>query len=164
MRFRFITFFALCALLVGCSTPEYRQARNQCAYQAYQQYPINNITQVVSVQRPVQVPTGQTNCTTDYFGNTATTSCQQVMRTEFRNFQETVVVDTNQNGRNNAINYCAAQTCMNTYGNSDCKKQELKSDSLKESNCTVEANAYARNSVTNYANEQSRAYDACMRR
>jgi hypothetical protein len=152
----------LCAMLAGCATPEYRQARNQCTSQAFQRFPVNNVSQVVTVRRQVEVPTGETNCTTDYSGSTARTSCKQVTRLEMRSFNETEVADTNESARNNAINYCAAQSCMSSYGNSDCKKAESSSsaNAQKQNNCTAEANAYVRNKTSTFSN----AYDACMRR
>lgn len=116
-----ISLTVLAIALSGCATQEYRQAASECSYEAYQRYPVNNVTKTITVQKPVQVPTGQTDCTTNYFGNTATTSCQQIMRTELRNFQENRIVDTNEYYRQNAINSCAAQKCYSRYGNADCK-------------------------------------------
>lgn len=157
-----VSLTALAILLSGCATQEYRQAVNECSYEAYQRYPVNNVTQIVTVQRPVQVPTGQTDCTTNYFGNTASTSCQQIMRTEMRNFQQNVVVDTNDSYRQNAIRSCAAQKCYSRYGNADCKVEKLsysKSDYTKEENCKAQSEMLFRD----YQEKERReSYGRCM--
>ena len=116
--------FALVIVLLtaGCSTPEYRNARNSCYYDALQQYPIYNVASVVTLTRTVQVPTGQTNCTTRYtLMGTAETQCTQVMRTEYVPYQQSVVSDANANIRESVINNCAAAICNRAYGNTNCK-------------------------------------------
>jgi len=116
--------FALVIVLLtaGCSTPEYRNARNSCYYDALQQYPIYNVASVVTLTRPVQVPTGQTNCTTRYtLMGTAETQCTQVMRTEYVPYQQSVVSDANANIRESVVNSCAAAICNRAYGNTNCK-------------------------------------------
>ena len=162
MSFLRITSFFVVIGLFGCATQEYRQAANECAYEAFQRYPVNNVTQVVTVQRPVQVPTGQTDCTTNYFGNTASTSCQQVMRTEMRNFQQNVVVDTNDSYRQTAIRSCAAQKCYSKYGNTDCKIEKSsysKSDYTKEENCKAQSEMLFRE----YQEKERReVYERCI--
>jgi len=162
MRLTLRAFLLIPLLLLGCATQEYRQAENECTYDANRRFPINNVSEVVTVTRPIEVPTGQTNCTTNYFGNQATTTCQQVTRTEFRNFQETRIVDLNRDIRQNAINSCTAQICMRRYGNTECKVNSTPviGDPLKNSNCTVEANASARSG----GYEWKRAFDNCMSR
>ena len=157
-----ISLFALAIVLSGCATQEYRQAANECSYEAYQRYPVNNVTQIVTVQRPVQVPTGQTNCTTNYFGNTASTSCQQVMTTEMRNFQESVTSDANESYRQNAIRSCAAQKCYTRYGNADCKVEKLsysKPDYTKEQNCKAQSEMLFRDYQQK---ERQGVYERCM--
>jgi hypothetical protein len=162
MSFVRISLTALVFALSGCATQEYRQAASECSYEANQRYPVNNVTQIVTVQRPVQVPTGQTNCTTNYFGNTASTSCQQVMTTEMRNFQESVTSDTNESYRQNAIRSCAAQKCFSRYGNADCKVEKSsysKSDYSKEENCKARSEMLFRD----YQDKERReAYGRCM--
>ena len=162
MPFLRISLTAIAIALSGCTTQEYRQATNECLYEAYQRYPVNNVTQVIIVQRPVEVPTGQTNCTTDYFGNTANTTCRQVMRTEMRNFQESVTSDANESYRQNAIRSCAAQKCYSRYGNTECKVEKFtysKSDYTKEENCKAQSEMLFRD----YQDKERReAYGRCM--
>jgi hypothetical protein len=156
--------FAL--FLSSCATQEYQQASRECAYEAFQKYPVNNVTQVVTVQRPVEVPTGETNCTTDYdyFLGRAKTNCRQVMRIEMRNFQESVINDTNYSARQNAINSCAAQKCYSRYGNTECKSVPSTNSNLKSSNCAAEAIAYAKRNPSEYDSIHKSSYASCMNR
>jgi hypothetical protein len=118
----FILLLTAAALLAGCATPEYLSAKNECTADAYRQFPINNVPTLVNLTRPIQVPTGQTTCTTTYVGVQAFTQCQQVMRTDYVPYQQTVIVDTNASYRNHAVNSCAAQLCVRRFGNTECKK------------------------------------------
>lgn len=163
MPFLRVSLIALAIALSGCATQEYRQATNECSYEAYQRYPVNNVTQVINVQRPVEVPTGQTNCTTDYLGNTANTTCRQIMRTEMRNFQQNVVVDTNESSRQSAIKSCAAQKCYSRYGNADCKSPSYQPSKTKESSCSEEVVQRFGSSNGNYQDRRN-AYDSCIAR
>ena len=116
--------FALVIVLLtaGCSTPEFRNAKNSCYHDALQQYPIYNVASVVTLTRPVQVPTGQTNCTTRYtLMGTAETQCTQVMRTEYVPYQQSVLTDANADSRERVVNSCAAAICVRAYGNANCK-------------------------------------------
>lgn len=118
---KYLIFALVLCVIQGCTTAEFRTAKNQCAGDAYREYPINNVPTVVTRTQPVQVPTGQTNCSTTYLGVTANTTCNQVMTTEFRNYQETVIVDTNANSREITMQRCAARLCYSRYGNAECK-------------------------------------------
>lgn len=162
MRLTLRAFLLVPVLLLGCATQEYRQAENECTYDANRRFPINNVTQVVTVTRPIEVPTGQTNCVTNYFGLQATTTCQQVTRTEFRNFQEARVVDLNRDARKSAIDSCAAQTCMSRFGNPECKvnSKVVVADPMKQPNCVIEADALAKRGGEKW----NGIYETCMSR
>ena len=108
---------------VGCATQEFRNAQNECSYEAFRQYPVNNVSSMVNMTRSIQVPSGQTNCQTYYIGNMAQTSCTQVMRTELIPYQQMVVRDTNSLPRQSAIDSCAQNICYQKFGNSDCKSK-----------------------------------------
>ena len=60
------------SVLLGCATPEFRQARSECAPEAFQLYPVQRVPTLVTHTRAVQVPTGQTHCVTTQTGNVAT--------------------------------------------------------------------------------------------
>ncbi len=119
------SIFALLLILLtaGCSTPEFRNARNSCYNDALQKYPIYNVSSVITATRPVQVPTGQTNCTSRVtpFGRIET-ECTQVMKTEYVPYQQNVVNDANADNRERAINSCAVEICYRAYGNANCKR------------------------------------------
>lgn len=116
-------FAFIILLITGCATPEYKSAQNECSYDAYRNYPIMNVSSVVTLFREVRVPTGQTNCSTQYMGNFANTQCTQIMRSEYVPYQQSIVRDVNAGNRSSAINTCAAQTCFRRFGNVDCKSQ-----------------------------------------
>jgi hypothetical protein len=119
---RLILITAISFSIIGCATPEYISAKNECSADAFRQFPVNNVSSVVTLTRAVQVPTGQTNCTTSYIGMFANTQCQQIMRTDYVPYQQTIITDTNAQSRGAMMNSCAAQLCYKRYGNADCKK------------------------------------------
>ena len=119
---RFVLMVVSCLSIIGCATPEYRNAKNECSFDAFRQFPVNNVSSVITLTRAVQVPTGQTNCMTTYIGMYANTQCQQVMRIDYVPYQQTIVTDTNAQSRGDMMNSCAAQLCYKRYGNADCKK------------------------------------------
>ena len=124
VMFKTLIVLSILALQVGCATQEFRNAQSECSYDAFRQYPVNNVSTVITLTRPVQVPTGQTNCQTYYVGNMAQTSCTQVMRTDYQPYQQVVVQDTNSSSRNSAINSCAQNICYQKFGNSECKTKQ----------------------------------------
>ena len=110
--------------LAACATPQYRTAQQECTPEAMRQYPIVNVMQPVTRTRAVQVPTGESRCTTVQTGNVSKTNCQQVMRTEYRSYQEMALIDVNDPGRSAMVNACAAQLCQQRYGNADCEPKK----------------------------------------
>jgi len=107
--------------LIGCATPEYKNAQGECRDEAYQKYPIYNVPKIVTLTRPVQVPTGQTDCVTTHTGNVANTTCNPVTRTEYVPYQQNMIVDENAHFRNQAVRSCTAQLCNSRFGNVECK-------------------------------------------
>jgi hypothetical protein len=107
--------------LSGCATPEFKQAKSECSADAFRNYPVQLVPTWVTKTRAIQVPTGQSHCTTVQMGNVSNTSCQQVMRTDFVPYQENVMVDVNAASRETVMNQCAAQLCSSRYGNPECK-------------------------------------------
>lgn len=111
----------IACLLSACATPEYRAAREACSESAYQQFPVQKVPTLVTRTMAVQVPTGRSHCVTTQQGNVTNTSCQQIMRTDFLPYQESVLVDLNENPRETMLRQCAAQMCSLRYGNRACK-------------------------------------------
>jgi hypothetical protein len=118
---RHVALFLASGLLQGCATPEFRQARSECAPEAFRLHPVHRVPTLVSQTRAVQVPTGQTHCVTTQTGNVSNTSCQQIMRTDFVPYMESVMLDVNANSREAFMSQCAAQVCVTRYGNPECK-------------------------------------------
>ncbi len=107
--------------LTACATPEYRSAQSECQPQALAQFPVVQVSSMVTMHRVIQVPTGQSHCTTTQQGQVAQTICNPVMRPEFIPYQQMVVTDANEAARDAAIKSCANQLCLQRYGNPDCK-------------------------------------------
>ena len=120
------------AFLAGCATPEYNSAENECSFDAFRQYPVNNVPTIVTKTRAVKVPTGQIDCSTHQSGSQSNTSCTETMKTEYIPYQETDIVDTNADSRRSVINNCAAQLCYSRYGNATCKKKVQPQSQLQQ--------------------------------
>jgi hypothetical protein len=112
-------------LLTGCATKAYRAVEGECAPQAWADYPQNKVQVVQTRQRVIHVSTGMRNCFTRQDGNHLRTFCNDITRPEFINYQELVVVDQNEAVRNMAIASCAANVCVQRYGNAQCKTEQL---------------------------------------
>ncbi|MEY4317688.1 MAG: hypothetical protein RI902_1496 [Pseudomonadota bacterium] len=111
----------LCVLgLSACATPEFRAAQGECTPGAFTKYPVEEVQTLVTRSRPVQVPSGLTQCSTSYHGNQANTTCFPIMRTEFINYQELAMVDKNKPDRDSLIKGCAQALCLQRYGNAAC--------------------------------------------
>ena len=112
-------------LLTGCATKAYRAVEGECAPQAWADYPQNKVQVVQTRQRVIHVSTGMRNCFTRQDGNHLRTFCNDITRPEFINYQEVVVIDQNEAVRNMAIASCAANVCVQRYGNAQCKTEQL---------------------------------------
>jgi len=119
---RFI-LIVLVASLTGCATEGYRVAESECSYKGFSQYPVNNVSQVVTQNIALQVPTGQTVCNSMSmgYGYPVQTVCNQVTRTEYRPYQQNVVSDANAANRNSYIRNCAQMLCYQRFGNHQCE-------------------------------------------
>jgi hypothetical protein len=107
--------------LSGCATEAYRAAADQCSPAAYAQYPVINQQKMEMRTRSVQVPTGQTKCTSTVNGNKTDTTCTDITRTEYQQYPVYVTVDINEDGRDKVIAACARDRCLKTHGNPDCE-------------------------------------------
>ena len=112
-------------LSTGCATKAYRAVEGECATQAWADYPQNKVQVVQTRQRVIHVSTGTRNCFTRQDGNHLRTFCNDITRPEFINYQELVVVDQNEAVRNMAIASCAANVCVQRYGNAQCITVQL---------------------------------------
>jgi hypothetical protein len=112
-------------LLTGCANKAYRSVENECAPQAWADYPENKVQVVQTRQRVIYVSTGMHNCFSRRDGNQVQTICNDITRPEYIPYQETVVIDQNQAVRKMAIASCSVNLCMQRYGNAKCKTDEL---------------------------------------
>ena len=112
-------------LLAGCATKAYRAVEGECAPQAWADYPESKVQVVQTRQRVIHVPTGLRNCFSRRDGNQIHTICSDITRPEFIPYQEAVVIDQNEAVRNMAIASCSAHVCLQRYGNSQCKTDQL---------------------------------------
>lgn len=126
MRLTVLSLAATLAL-VGCTTPQYDLAREQCRREAANKYPPNLQNRVVQNSHLVKVPDGTSRCTTEQFGNRMVTNCQQGTKLIRQYYNETIVVDLNRQERGRFVNKCTVRVCIDRYGNSECKPAESKS-------------------------------------
>jgi len=113
------------ALLTGCATKAYRAVESECAPQAWADYPENKVQVVQTRQRVIQVSTGMRSCFSTRDGAHTNTICNDITRPEYIPYQETVVIDQNEAVRKMAIESCAANLCVQRYGNAKCKTDQL---------------------------------------
>jgi len=127
-----------CTLLLACATPEWRQADRECEITWSARIPTYWQDVWTNETYPVEVPTGRTNCTSNRFGDSINTNCQQVTRTEWRTRPVLRTIDMNAPQRGDAIRACVVQTCNARYGNPQCKpsrpRPELTTRPVSQSN------------------------------
>jgi len=111
-------------LLTGCATPAYRAVEHECAPAAWSDYPENKIQVIETRQRVMNVYTGTRSCYSMKDGSQINTVCQPVTRPEIITYREAVVIDQNEAVRRMAINSCAANLCLQRYGNEQCKTDQ----------------------------------------
>ena len=104
-------------LLASCGTPEFRAERSICASTWLSKIPPRYEQELYSKTESRQVPTGKTTCTS--VGNT--TTCIQVMRTEYYTVPAVRTVDRNKPRRDAQINLCTRNVCLEKFGNAECK-------------------------------------------
>ena len=129
--FRLLSLAILsCLSLSACVTAEYQQAANQCRNEALKSYPVVLEQRIFRRSRDVMVPDGSTICETSESESTAknasmtrtTSVCRPGMRRAVEYYDEPGTVDVNAEGRERYVSDCAANLCMQQYGNGRCKK------------------------------------------
>jgi hypothetical protein len=112
-------------LLTGCATQAYRSVARECAPAAWADYPENKVQVVQTRQRVIHVSTGMRSCFSTREGVHINTFCNDITRPEYIPYQETVVIDQNEAVRKMAIESCAANLCLQRYGNAQCQTEQL---------------------------------------
>lgn len=107
---------ALSLLLPSCATEQYYQAESECKVVAYKYYPSNYQRMLVTKTYWEDVPDGY-YCETK--GNKK--HCREHTRRVSKTHQVWEDVDVNSDARNNYVNHCTQQVCMQRYGNADCE-------------------------------------------
>lgn len=108
-------------VLLSCTTTEYREEKTQCTADWMEKIPPLFVQELYNETYTREVPTGQTECVTSGVGLSAYTSCTAVMRTEYYTLPAVRTVDRNQGQRDRQIAACTQRTCIQKYGNADCK-------------------------------------------
>ena len=108
---------ALTVWLTGCATQEYRRVEAECTPAALHDYPAELVHGTVTRQRMVPIFMGR-SCSTMPNGNTV---CHDLVQQHWVPYQESVVMDRNEEVRNSAIRACAKNLCWQRYGNLECK-------------------------------------------
>ena len=121
-----VWFLVLTAtLLTGCATQAYRAVEAECAPQAWVDYPEKKLQVVQTRQRLIHVSTGMRSCYTTRDGAHTHTICNDVTRSEYIPYRETVVIDQNEALRKMAMESCAVNLCLQRYGNAKCKTDQI---------------------------------------
>jgi hypothetical protein len=123
MKFLFLVLATL--LMTGCATKAYRAVEGECKPQAWADYPENKVQVVQTRQRVIHVSTGMRSCFSTRNGANISTICNDITRPEYIPYQETVVIDQNEAVRKMAIESCAANLCLQRYGNAKCKTDQI---------------------------------------
>lgn len=110
-------YAALALVLASCGTPEFRAERDICQSEWMAEIPPVFVQTIVNETRTRQVPTGRTICNTQG----TTTVCDQVMRTEYYTVPVVRTVDRNKPRRDPQIALCTHNSCLEKFGNAECK-------------------------------------------
>ncbi len=129
MRHHLPLLSLLFVLLSACATPEFQQANNECMNQGLKPYPVVMRQQIFKRSRQVMVPDGSTICeSTSMESNNKNSGitqnrsvCRPGMRQVTEYYDEPGMVDINQAGRETYAANCAANLCLQRFGNAKCK-------------------------------------------
>lgn len=108
---------AVPVVLASCGTPEFRAEQAVCTSEWMQKIPPRYEQELYNKSMSRQVPTGRTSCITHGYS----TTCRQEMRTEYYTVPAIRTVDRNLSRRKVQIDVCTQQTCVEKFGNVECK-------------------------------------------
>ena len=121
MKSRIIALFFI-ILTAGCATKEKQEVLAQCGTVAMREYPPKIEKQWVNKTRLVSVPDGTSSCTTAVSGQVTKTNCTSGTKLESVPYTAVEDVDLNAQARDAMQDACASRTCVERYGNPQCKK------------------------------------------
>ena len=111
-----------CAFVVSaCSTAEYDQAWDGCSQIAHSKFPVSVQNYPCQRMKYVEVPTGETVCTTDVELGKIVERCKVQTERKAEYYDSTCRGDINMNPRREWTLKCTANACFQTFGNVSCK-------------------------------------------
>lgn len=114
----------------GCTTSDYRAARDACTAQWFDKIPPQHETRHVTRYRNQDIPDGTETCTVERVRDSAdpnrliyTTkrTCVPNTKRVKVSYLKAVTVDLRKEHRDSAIRACVTQSCRATHGNPDCR-------------------------------------------
>jgi hypothetical protein len=127
-----LIFLVCLAVLSGCVTTDaYRDVSAACSADAVSRFPVRNQRQTFTESYVVDVPTGETTCTTrpavvDRQGvvlREGEVKCVELRRSETRYRDVERIVDVNYESRVGLVRQCVQARCEAEYGNDKCVLQ-----------------------------------------
>jgi len=115
--------------LVGCASPQYRQAAAECKHLSFQQFPQKIEKFRCEKTRYVSVPSGATECITekvtsaDGLKEQVKKICKPLTEIRSQTYPTICQRDLNRPARENWALTCTAKTCLSNFGNVDCKNK-----------------------------------------
>lgn len=121
--------FLASVVMAGCSTPEYRAAKDACTVEWTAKIPPKYVTEVVTRHRFEKVPDGTETCTTEVTSDrsdplrykyTHQRKCTPNMKEVEVPYEVQETIDIRAGMRNARIGDCSAQRCLASHGNVSC--------------------------------------------
>mgnify|MGYP001297833931 CR=1 FL=1 len=116
-------YFVIVALflLSSCSTAEYKQANSACWNIGVSKYPVDRVDYTCQKSRFIEVPNGETICTSELIYDRVVTSCKEQTEQKQEFFETTCSTDRNQNLRGQWVGQCTRDACLSAFGNESCE-------------------------------------------
>ena len=112
---------SLALSITACSTVEYKQTYDQCLVEGYNLYPAEIQSVQTECSRDIEVDRGKTECVTTYAEHEERTVCGPLLEVVTETYACEVERDINLDARNTFARSCAAQQCIQTFGNAECE-------------------------------------------
>ena len=118
---RYLMPIMFLGLLTSCSTPEYKEAKAGCSQLGYSKFPVSVQEYNCQRMRYIDVPTGETVCTTSVEFGKIVERCKKVTERQSEWYDSTCTGDVNFDTRIDWIYSCTRQACFETFGNVSCE-------------------------------------------
>ena len=117
---RVLLIVAALFIMSSCSTAEYKQANAACTTIGVSKYPVDRVDYNCQLSRYIEVPTGETICTSELQYDKVVTSCKEQTEQKQEWYNSTCTKDRNQNIRGQWIGQCTRDACLSAFGNETC--------------------------------------------